>query len=119
MAITILNNRAINRTDTASAGQNWTATSATASDFQAGGGVNTRNLVSNVGVVASDASGAGTARHYLKAATYGSDKAIFAYGYTDANVSMSNLCSNTGVIASDVSGVGTARRLLGAAGYGN
>ena len=34
MAITILNNRAINRTDTASAGQNWTATSATASDFQ-------------------------------------------------------------------------------------
>jgi len=41
MAITILNNRAINRSDTASAGQNWTATSATASDFQAGGGVNT------------------------------------------------------------------------------
>ena len=41
MAITILNNRAINRTDTASAGQNWTATSATASDFQVGGGVNT------------------------------------------------------------------------------
>ena len=37
MAITILNNRAINRTDTASAGQNWTATSATASDFQVGG----------------------------------------------------------------------------------
>ena len=34
MAITILNNRAINRSDTASAGQNWTATSATASDFQ-------------------------------------------------------------------------------------
>ena len=41
MAITILNNRAINRSDTASAGQNWTATSATASDFQAGGGANT------------------------------------------------------------------------------
>ena len=34
MAITILNNRAINRSDTASSGQNWTATSATASDFQ-------------------------------------------------------------------------------------
>ena len=35
MAITTLNNRAINRTDTASSGQLWTATSATASDFQA------------------------------------------------------------------------------------
>ena len=35
MAITTLNNRSINRSDTASAGQLWTATSATASDFQA------------------------------------------------------------------------------------
>jgi hypothetical protein len=34
MAITTLNNRSINRSDTASAGQKWTATSATASDFQ-------------------------------------------------------------------------------------
>ena len=38
MAITTLNNRSINRSDTASADQVWTATSATASDFQAGGG---------------------------------------------------------------------------------
>ena len=38
MAITTLNNRSINRSDTASADQVWTATSATASDFQ---GVNT------------------------------------------------------------------------------
>ena len=38
MAITTLNNRAINRSDTAASGQFWTATSATASDFQAGGG---------------------------------------------------------------------------------
>jgi hypothetical protein len=38
MAITTLNNRAINRSDTASAGQVWTATSATAADFQAAGG---------------------------------------------------------------------------------
>ena len=37
MAITTLNNRSINRSDTASSGQKWTATSATASDFQAGG----------------------------------------------------------------------------------
>jgi|6_EtaG_2_1085325.scaffolds.fasta_scaffold81709_2 hypothetical protein len=35
MAITTLNNRSINRSDTASADQVWTATSATASDFQA------------------------------------------------------------------------------------
>jgi hypothetical protein len=34
MAITTLNNRAINRSDTASSGQRWTATSATAADFQ-------------------------------------------------------------------------------------
>ena len=37
MAITTLNNRSINRSDTAAADQIWTATSATASDFQAGG----------------------------------------------------------------------------------
>ena len=35
MAITTLNNRAINRADTAASGESWTATSATASDFQA------------------------------------------------------------------------------------
>ena len=35
MAIITLNNRSINRSDTASADQVWTATSATASDFQA------------------------------------------------------------------------------------
>ena len=39
MAIVTINNRAINRSDTASAGQLWTATSATASDFQAAGGI--------------------------------------------------------------------------------
>ena len=41
MSIITLNNRATNRSDTASAGQVFTATSATAADFQAGGGVNT------------------------------------------------------------------------------
>ena len=41
MAIITLNNRATNRSDTASAGQVFTATSATAADFQAGGGTNT------------------------------------------------------------------------------
>ena len=42
MAITTLNNRSINRSDTASADQVWTATSATASDFQAAGGAWTK-----------------------------------------------------------------------------
>ena len=37
MALTTLNNLSINRSDTASSGQIWTATSATATDFQAGG----------------------------------------------------------------------------------
>ena len=41
MAITTINNRAINRADTAASGESWTATSATASDFQAVGGTNT------------------------------------------------------------------------------
>ena len=39
MAIITLNNRSINRSDTASSGQVWTATSATAADFQAAGGL--------------------------------------------------------------------------------
>jgi hypothetical protein len=39
MSIVTINNRSINRSDTASAGQKWTATSATASDFQAAGGI--------------------------------------------------------------------------------
>ena len=38
MAITTINNRSVNRSDTASSGQVWTATSATAADFQAASG---------------------------------------------------------------------------------
>jgi len=38
MSIVTINNRSINRSDTASADQVWTATSATASDFQVAGG---------------------------------------------------------------------------------
>tara|TARA_B100001964_G_scaffold149008_1_gene164198 strand:+ start:1085 stop:1720 length:636 start_codon:yes stop_codon:yes gene_type:complete len=53
MAITTLNNRSINRSDTASADQVWTATSATASDFQAAGG-GAWNLINTA--VASSAS---------------------------------------------------------------
>ncbi len=55
---------------------------------------NTRNLVSNVGVVANDASGAGTARGQLAATSYGGDKAVFGYG-KDGPVNTSNKVSNT------------------------
>lgn len=48
MAITTLNNRAINRSDTASSGQRWTATSATASDFQAAGGGKINQVITAV-----------------------------------------------------------------------
>ena len=75
--------------------------------------------MSNTGVVASDTTGVGTARHNLAAAGYGSDKAIFGYGLGGGNfVSMTNLVSNTGVVATDVTGVGTARAGLAGASYG-
>ena len=76
------------------------------------------NLVSNIGIVANDVTGVGTARYALSAAGYGTDKAIFGYGFSSANVSITNLVSNTGVVATDTTGVGTARRALAAADYG-
>ena len=78
------------------------------------------NKVSNTGVVASDTTGVGTARYMLAAAAYGTDKAIFGYGFIPAvgNASLTNLVSNTGVVASDTTGVGTARQGPSAAGYG-
>jgi hypothetical protein len=86
------------------------------------GVVSMTNLVSNAGVVATDTTGLGTARVYLAAAGYGTDKAIFGYGTTNGGssgvVSMTNLVSNVGVVATDTSGVGTARYSPAAAGYG-
>ena len=84
---------------------------------------NVTNLVSNVGVVASDTTGVGSARGDLAAAGYGGDKAIFGYGLKSGSsnnfrVSITNLVSNTGVVATDTTGVGTARFRLAAAGYG-
>ena len=45
-------------------------------------------------------------------------KAIFGYGSTGAEVSITNKVSNLGVVSADTTGVGTARRELAAAGYG-
>ena len=80
--------------------------------------VSITNLVSNTGVVATNTTGVGTSRYILAASGYGSDKAIFGYGQTTADLSITNLVSNTGVVATDTTGVGTARGSLAAAGYG-
>jgi len=80
-----------------------------------------RNLVSSVGVVATDATGAGTGRYAGGACEYGTDKGIMWGGITPAAPgyqNMSNLVSNTGVVSSDVTGVGTARGHPGACEYG-
>jgi hypothetical protein len=87
--------------------------------FPGGTDYSLTNLVSNTGVVATNTTGVGTARGVLAATGYGTDKAIFGYGYSSAgSVSMTNLVSNTGVVATDTTGVGSARYNLAAAGYG-
>ena len=79
------------------------------------------NLVSNTGVVASDVAAVGSGRTLAAAASYGGDKAIFAYGRTLSSSSYLNSCnlvSNTGVVASDTGGVGTARHRLTGVSFG-
>ena len=77
------------------------------------------NKVSNVGVVATDTTGVGTARgEGVNGTQYGSGLAIIGYGYTGTRVSMTNLVSNTGVVGTDVTGVGSARSNLAACSYG-
>ena len=84
--------------------------------------VGVTNLVSNVGVVATDTSAVGTARTHGAAAEYGTGTAIFGFGQTDTSgdskTGITNLVNTSGVVASDVSAVGTARQGLAAAGYG-
>jgi len=80
--------------------------------------VSMTNLVSNVGVVATDVTGVGTARSGLAACEYGEDKGIFGFGYTTGNQNVTNLVSNVGVVSTDVTGVGTGREALAACSYG-
>tara|TARA_R110002073_G_scaffold287143_2_gene451861 strand:+ start:761 stop:1330 length:570 start_codon:yes stop_codon:yes gene_type:complete len=77
MAITTINNRAVNRSDTASSGQLWTATSATASDFQAAaaGG----KLLQSVSVT-KDAVATSTAAGVPSTITNGGQ--LFTYDFT-------------------------------------
>jgi len=86
---------------------------------------NITNLVSNLGVVATDTTGVGSNKGYLAAAKFGGDKAIFGFGYATTNpgytqnyYNITNLVSNTGVVASDSTGVGSGRGYLASAGYG-
>ena len=79
--------------------------------------VATTNLVSNVGVVASDTTGVGTATGGLAACEYGQDKAIFGYGWVGSLTAITHLVSNAGVVATDTAGVGTARTNPGACSF--
>jgi len=83
-----------------------------------GADVSMTNLVSNVGVVATDTTGVGTGRYNLAACEYGTDTAIFGYGYSGGDLGMTNLVTNVGVVGTDVTGVGTAREALAACSYG-
>ena len=88
----------------------------------AAGKVATTNLISDVGVVASDETGVGTARNRLGACEYGTDKGIFGFGRPNIPPSymtnLTNLVSNAGVVATDTAGVGTARNKPGSCEYG-
>jgi len=87
----------------------------------AGGASGLTNLVSNVGVVASDTAAVASAKWVAAGTQYGGDKGIFGYGYSPAlgQTAITNLVSNTGVVASDVTGVGTGRGSLMACSYGD
>ena len=75
------------------------------------------NLITNVGVVGADATGAPTGRAGTAGSKFGSSgQAIFAYG--TANINISFIVTNQGVPGSDVTGVGTARKYLGCASFG-
>ena len=77
------------------------------------------NLVNSSGVVASDVAAVGGVNTQRAAATYGTDKAIFAFGNNSSGqLNTINLVSNQGVVASDSSGTGSARLSLAATTYG-
>ena len=81
---------------------------------------NTRNLMNSSGVIAADASGAGTGRNSIGATTVGGDKGVYAFGTIggSGNTNLSNKVTNQAVIATDTTGVGSARGAVGASGFG-
>ena len=77
------------------------------------------NLVNSSGVVAADVAAVGGISTQRAAATYGFDRAIFAFGNNPSGqINTINLISNQGVVASDSSGTGSARLSLAATTYG-
>ena len=84
----------------------------------------TTNIINNFGDASTDVTGVGTARIQPGAASYGYDKALFAFGwiygagYPYTYYSISNLVTSYGVVATDTTGVGTAREMGAAASYG-
>jgi hypothetical protein len=86
------------------------------------GQVNFITLIGNTGSVVSDitnySSSSVFSKDSLAAASYGTDKAIFAFGFTTGNASSKNLVDNTGSVASTVGSAGFARHGLAAVGYG-
>jgi hypothetical protein len=81
------------------------------------------NKISNTGVVSTDSSFVGFERMGLAATGYGTDKAIFGwgYGYNGTYQKKVNLVSNTGVVAADttLSASYQTKGYLAAAGYGS
>ncbi len=83
MAITTLNNRSINRSDTAASGQLWTATSATASDFQASSAANTPSFFATLSgdMTLADTT---TTKITFDTELYDSDGTFASYKWTPA-----------------------------------
>jgi hypothetical protein len=78
-----------------------------------------RQLVTSTGVVGATAATVGPARRFVRALTYGGDKAIIGGGINPAGfVSVNNLVSNTGVVASSTPNAGTPFRGRISATYG-
>ena len=81
------------------------------------------NKVSNVGVVASDVTGVGSARYQIMGTEFGGDQGIFAFGYLSQPgptgfVGMTNLVSNSGVVSADVTKVGVVKGAGAGCEYG-
>jgi len=76
------------------------------------------NLVSNLGVIASDtASVAGvTGRTAVAGCSYGGDKGIIGFGGN--YLGLTNLISSAGVVSADTAAVGTGKKYLTACEYG-
>jgi hypothetical protein len=87
-----------------------------------GSRISTSHLISSSGVIGGDVSAVGTGRATFGGASYGGDKAVFAYGQVPGSAgdytNVKNLVNNSGVVQADVTGVGTARLGSKACSYG-